>query len=213
MSEVKNLYYRVGNFELNIPHWSFKDEGISTLTGVSGSGKSTIIKILCGLIPCPSLYWEFRGQDMALLSPPERNLGVCFQDLRLFPHLSAQENILFALTARGFSLKEKQKDFEDIVNFLELKKCLDLFIEELSGGEKQRTALARALIVKPKLLFLDEPFSYLDKGNKEKARFLTKELVKQYALPLLLVSHDLEDIQALSSEQFVLEKGNIFKRN
>lgn len=212
MSLIKNLFYKIGHFQLNVPEWAFSDEGVTALTGDSGSGKTTILKILCGLVPCPQLSWKFQGQDLAQLPPPDRKLGVCFQDLRLFPHLTARENILFAIQARGVLFKERKKDFEEMINFLGLENSLDLFISELSGGEKQRVALARALIVKPKILLLDEPFSYLDANNKRQARRLTRDLVKKYSIPLLLISHDREDIKDLANEEFYLDQGKIHKR-
>ena len=168
MSLVKNLFYKAGDFKLNIPEWRFPDKGITALTGASGSGKTTVLKILCGLTSCPPLLWEFKGQNLANFSPPERKIGMCFQDLRLFPHWTARENILFALKARGSSFKEKKKDLEEIIDFLDLGKSIDLSIDHLSGGEKQRTALARALITQPEILFLDEPFSYLDEKARKK---------------------------------------------
>lgn len=212
MSLVKNLFYKIGNFSLDIPEWSFSDEKVTALTGASGSGKTTILKLLCGLIPCPDLFWEFKGQNLAKLSPPERKLGVCFQDLRLFPHWTAKQNILFAVQARGFSFKDKKKEFEEMIDFLKLRKCLNLSINDLSGGEKQRVALARALIIKPSLIFLDEPFSYLDEQNRKKAQVLIMETVKKYSVPLLLISHDKEDIKNLADEEFYLKQGQIFKR-
>lgn len=211
MSLIRNLFYKIGDFELNIPKWSFSDEGIIALTGASGSGKTTILKIFCGLLPCPDFSWEFQGQNLSRLTAPERRLGVCFQDLRLFPHFTARQNILFAVKARGFSFADKKKDFEKIIDFLGLENSLDLFVDNLSGGEKQRVALARALIIHPRFLFLDEPFSYLDEKNKEQARHLTTEIVKEYSVPLLLVSHDKEDIKNLADEEFYLEQGKIYK--
>lgn len=209
MSVIKNLSYKIGSLDLNIPEWNLSDQGVTVLTGISGSGKTTILKILCGLIACPKFSWNFKGQDLALQSPPDRKLGVCFQDWRLFPHLSARENILFAVKARGISFKDKKKDFEEMVYFLGLNASLNLHIEQLSGGEKQRVALARALIVRPRFLFLDEPFSYLDEMTKKKARKFTSEIVKKYAIPLLLISHDREDVKGLANEEFILDQGKI----
>ena len=121
LSLIKNLFYKQGDFQLEIPQWIFPDKKTVLLTGVSGSGKSTILKILCGLIPCPGLVWNFQKQNLARLPPPKRGVGMCFQDLRLFPLMNARQNILFALQAQGLSLKDKNKSFEEIVEFLDIK--------------------------------------------------------------------------------------------
>ena len=206
------MVYKIGDFKLDIPEWSFSDKGIVALTGASGSGKTTILKILCGLLPCPKLFWEFQNQNLAPLLPPEKNIGMCFQDLRLFPHFTAKQNILFAIKAKKIPFAKVEKQFEEMIDFLELKKSLNLSISYLSGGEKQRVALARALITQPQFLFLDEPFSYLDKTTRKRARLLTAQIVKKYSLPLLLVSHDEEDISKLADEEFYLDQGQIYKR-
>ena len=209
LSLIKNLLYEVGDFKLDIPEWSFSDQGVSGLIGPSGSGKTTILKILSGLLPCPGLFWDFQGQNLAALPPPERHLGFCFQDLRLFPHLTARENILFALRARGHAFCDKEKDFEEVTGALGLKYKLEVFIDKLSGGEKQRVALARALILRPRLLFLDEPFSFLDEKNRVKAQNLTGDIIKKYNIPALLISHDKSDIQNLAKDIFFLNQGKI----
>ena len=209
MSLVKNLFYKQGGFRLNVSEWAFSDEGITVLTGASGSGKSTLLKILCGLLPCPSLIWKFKGKNLAQIEPSSREIGFCFQDLRLFPLMTARENIFFAVKARKLSIKDKKADFEEIVESLDLKNCLDLSIEKLSGGEKQRIALARALIVSHQILFLDEPFSYLDSKNKEQARVLVKKSAQRDKAPILLISHEKEE--ALAQQQFCLKQGQIYE--
>ena len=212
MPLVKNLFYQAGDFQLKIPEWSFSDTKISALTGPSGSGKTTILKILCGLLDCPGLFWSLKGKDMSRIPPPERNLSVCFQDLRLFPHFSARQNILFSAKAKGLAFSEIQKDFEEIISLLQLEKCLELSIDKLSGGEKQRVALARALVFRPVFLFLDEPFSCLDEKNRSQARRLTNAFLKKRSSPLLFISHDRSDIEDLAEEEFYLERGSIYKK-
>ena len=213
MSLIKNLFYTVKDFELHVPEWSLSDSGITALCGPSGSGKTTIIKILSGLLPSRNLEWHFKEKNLAKLSPPERKLGVLFQDLHLFPHLSARKNILFAAKARKLSFKDVQAEFESLISFLELKEKLSLFPEQLSGGEKQRVALARALISRPQFVFLDEPFSHLDESARKKARHSTAEILKKKNVPALLVSHNAEDVKELADEVVFLKKGRLLKNN
>ena len=208
LSVIQNLFYKQGELDLKIPQWQILDEGIVVLTGESGSGKSTLLKILSGLLPCPQLSWKFKDNNLDQFEPSQRGIGFCFQDLRLFPLMTAKENILFAVKARKLSLKEKKKDFEEIVESLSLTNCLDLSIEKLSGGEKQRTALARTLVVSQPILFLDEPFSYLDAENKDKARKLVQKISLKNKAFVLLISHEEEP---LAQQKFCLNKGQIQK--
>ena len=206
MSKIKNLFYKQGNFRLHIPQQEVPDGGTILLTGSSGSGKSTFFNVLSGLLNCPDLIWEFKGQNLARLEAPQRDINYCFQDLRLFPLMTARENIFFALRAKKIPIQKKQKEFEEIIETLNLNRCLSLSLDKLSGGEKQRTALARALISPCRILFLDEPFSYLDKANKKGARDLVQSYVKKKSIPLFLASHEKEtDI----SHQITLKEGCI----
>ena len=209
MSLVKNLYYKIEGFKLDIPEWHLLDEGVTALLGVSGSGKTTIAKLLCGLLPCHSFTWDFKSHNLAALKSSDRKIGILFQELHLFPHMTARENILFALRSRGYSFSRKQEEFKEIVKFLKIEDKLKLHSYQLSGGEKQRVALARALLNYPQFLILDEPFSSLDSSLKKEACILTKEIIKKRNLPTLFISHDQEEIKYLADKVFILDKGNL----
>lgn len=208
MSIVRNLDYHQGEFQLKIPEWQIADSGVTALKGPSGSGKSTIVRLLTGLLPMPGLVWEHRGENILRLSPRERKLGVVFQSYELFPHMSARENVEFALDAQGLS-----RDREAIarLKFLIGRLGMEAFLERkaavLSGGEQQRTALARALVIGPRILLLDEPFSALDEDLRMEARALVKGVLSELNIPALLISHDQRDIDALAAKTFYLEKG------
>lgn len=198
MSLVKNLYRNYGDFELAIPEWEIADQGITVLSGPSGSGKTSILRLLIGLDACPGLTWEFKGEDLAQLPVPQRRLGVVFQTLELFPHMTARENIVFAARARRIESGEQNQILGRLSEQLGLHSFLDRSVRVLSGGERQRVALARALIGRPRFLFLDEPFSSLDEDIKEEARKLLRLVVTERSLPTLLVTHDPRDIKALA---------------
>lgn len=209
MSVVKNLYKKFDDFEVKVDDWEIADQGITLLWGVSGAGKTSLIRLLTGLDESPGFQWLFDKEDAAQLPPPERRLGVVFQNLALFPHLTAGENIRFPLEARKISVRDHQSLWDDVIGLLEIKPFLERKTLHLSGGEKQRVALARALITKPRLLILDEPFTGLDLQLKKQARVLLKKIVDSRQIPVLLVSHDPADAEQLAQRVVILEKGQI----
>ena len=186
------------------------DEGISALSGPSGSGKSTFALALCGLKKVEKGFqWLFKKQDMALLSPPERNISLLFQNLELFPHMSAEQNILFPAQARKIPKDETQKRLLVLEEHLQVFSFFKKPVHLLSGGEKQRVALARALVVKPRFLILDEPFSSLDEELKKNSIQLLKKILDWEKCPALLISHDKEEIESLAQKVFYIQNGQL----
>lgn len=194
MAVIKNVYHQFGKFILEVPEMHLLPQRITWLKGPSGSGKTTLLRILCGLESQVGPYsFKVDGVELAKLSPEDRQLGVVFQDYRLFPHLDAEENIDLAWQARGLSLQAIHSMKSLLIETLELENCLKTAAEHLSGGEQQRVALARALIAQPRALLLDEPFSALDEAVAEKGRKLLKSLVLQLQITTLLISHHSAD--------------------
>jgi ABC-type sulfate/molybdate transport systems ATPase subunit len=150
-----------------------------------------------------------RGQDLLSLPPGERRLGVVFQSYLLFAHLTSLENILFASRARKIDDTEAKQKIETWDARLNIKSILNRRASLLSGGEQQRIALARALIGRPRFLFLDEPFSALDKGLRSESRKLVKELVALEQVPTLLITHDDDDVRELASAHVQIENGRL----
>ncbi len=211
MSVVKNLIRKYDGFKIDIPHWEIPDRGITALCGPSGSGKTTVFRLLIGLEPCLSLEWKFADVDLAKLAPPERKLGVVFQSLELFPHMTAEENIFFAARARQMAPKEMSQRLGELVDDLRLQNCLHRRASVLSGGEAQRVALARAVIAQPRFLFLDEPFSALDSELKSEARSLVKRVIEKLQIPTLLITHDAEDLRAIAQQVVQIRDGRILR--
>lgn len=209
MSLVENLVGDFGDFQLSIPRWEIADRGITCLWGPSGSGKTTIFRSLIGLDPSPGLKWTFKGEDLAALPPPARRLGVVFQSLELFPHMTAAENILFAARARGFTSAEGKARLKGLAEDLRMTGYLDRKAAVLSGGEAQRVAIARAVIGDPRFLFLDEPFSSLDAELRGEARRLVKHLITRLELPTLLITHDAEDQRELAEHVVKISGGKL----
>jgi sulfate transport system ATP-binding protein/putative spermidine/putrescine transport system ATP-binding protein len=209
MSVVKNLRRQYEDFKIDIPQWEIADQGITALSGPSGAGKTTLFRLLIGLEPCPGLEWRFGDLDLAQVPPPDRRLGVVFQSLELFPHMTAEENIRFAARARRLSAAETQSRLDELVKDLRLRSCLTRRASVLSGGEAQRVALARAVIASPRFLFLDEPFSSLDSELRAEARTLVRTVIERRKIPTLLITHDEEDLRALAQAVVKIREGRL----
>ena len=208
MSLVKNLRADYGDFRIDIPSWGILDQGVTALWGPSGAGKTSVFRLLLGLDKAESGFsWEFRGEDLAKLATSDRRLGVVFQSLELFPHMTARENILFAAEARG--LGEVSSHLDALVSRLSLSSFLERRASVLSGGERQRVALARALIGRPRLLFLDEPFSALDADLRAGARELVRSAIEAEKIPTVLITHDRTDLDVLATKVSEIRNGRL----
>lgn len=209
MSVVKKFFRDLGEFAIDIQDWEILDQGITVLWGPSGAGKSTILNGLLGLDPRAEVEWMWQQKNLAAQTPTKRNLGVVFQDLGLFPHMSAEENILFPVHRKRHP--HWQQDFQWLVEVMELSALLKSPVHKLSGGEKQRIALVRSLIYRPQMLLLDEPFSSLDERLRTKARGMVQKASEHFKCPVLLVTHDRQDVQALAQRVCQIEKGKILQ--
>ena len=209
MSRVENLLIEYPDFKIDIPSWEILDDGVTALWGPSGAGKTTVFRALLGLEPVRSLKWVVDGSDIAQLPTPARKLGVVFQTLDLFPHMTARENIRFAAEARGLSSTETKSREDELISTLRMSSFIDRSASVLSGGEKQRVALARAMIARPRVLFLDEPFSSLDADLKSEARALVKSAISLWKIPTVLVTHDKDDLATLATKISEIKSGKI----
>lgn len=203
------------NFNLEIT-LSSNSQSI-VIYGPSGSGKTMLLQTIAGLITANTGFIKLNHRvlyDSAQkidLTPQERTLSYLFQDYVLFPHLTVRQNISFGLT-KGLLNPPSKKQYPPVDKWLEkfeLVALADQYPYQLSGGQKQRTALARALVTEPKLLLLDEPFSALDIALRQKMRSEIKELQEQINIPIILVSHDIEDINAFGEQVIKLTNGKV----
>ena len=185
--------------------------GITVLWGASGSGKTTLLQCLAGLlrpdagrIACREAVW-FDAERGLCLAPERRRLGYVFQDVRLFPHLSVRSNMLFGRRFRGPS----GVSFEDVVALLGLGRLLHRTPSDLSGGEKQRVAVGRALLACPELLLMDEPLTGLDRGKREEIMAYVKAIPERFGVPVLYVTHSDAERRFLADRVLNLEDGKL----
>lgn len=180
---------------------------IVSLLGKSGSGKTTLLNIILGLTKQDEGEIIFKEKNLTNVSMKNRGFNIVFQDYALFPNLNAYQNIVYGLkNNKGASTKE---EVEDIIKFLELENHLDKKISELSGGQKQRVSIARTLVLKPKVLLLDEPLSALDGVIKESIKEKIKSISKEFKLTTIIVTHDPEEALTLSDKVLIIDEGKI----
>lgn len=209
MSYVENLHRDYGDFKIDIDRWEILDQGVTVLWGPSGSGKTSVFRILLGLEECPGMKWNFQGVDLAKLKTPDKRLGVVFQTLDLFPHMTAEENILFAARARNVDSRKVASRMKELNEVMQMEGFLQRKASVLSGGEKQRVAIARAIVGEPRLLLLDEPFSALDQELREESRKLLKRVIEVEKIPALLVTHDHRDVEVLANKVSKIRNGQL----
>ena len=180
------------------------------LLGPNGSGKSTFVQALAGLVDATAARVLLDGEDMAGLPPERRPIGMVFQDLRLFPRLSAVENAAFPLRARGLPKTEARARGRDLLGRLGLPGArMDARPADLSGGEAQRVALARALIDEPSMILLDEPTSALDVQARAELRPLLRSTLASFPGVRVLVTHDPVEAMTLADRLVILEGGSV----
>lgn len=208
---------KLWHFDLNV---SFQvDVGqILVLWGPSGAGKTTILECLAGLCTPGSGKIALDGsmlfsshQNINLPSR-QRGIGYLFQNYALFPHMTVEDNVRFGLQAQHISPSKQKVVYQDLMDSFGVGHLLKRYPSQLSGGEQQRVALVRALVVNPRLLLLDEPFSALDRETKLALRQQIISLHQQWKIPMILVTHDQEDAQELGDVFINLHDGQIISR-
>ncbi|MDJ0034454.1 molybdenum ABC transporter ATP-binding protein ModC [Pantoea allii] len=203
-----NFAQRLGEHQLEIDV-TIPASGITAIFGVSGAGKTSLINAIGGLTRPQRGRIQlndrilFDAEQQVALPPEKRNIGYVFQDARLFPHYSVRGNLRYGLSA---SMKSQ---FDSLVALLGLNPLLNRFPLSLSGGEKQRVAIGRALLSAPDILLMDEPLASLDLPRKRELMPYLQTLAKQVDIPVLYVSHSLEEILQLADNVLVLDEGKV----
>ena len=182
-------------------------EEIIAMIGPSGCGKSTLLKIINGLETEYSGDVLLNGINVNNIPVNKRDIVLMFQDNLLFPHMTIFENIEFSLKMKKYPKHEIKKMVEEVARDIHLEDKLNKYPKELSGGQQRRVALARAVISKPKLLLLDEPFTGLDKEIKLEIMNLVKIIREKYDTSIVFVTHDLSEAEYLEAKCIEFKKG------
>ena len=179
------------------------------LLGPSGCGKTSLLRIIAGLETPDQGRILLGGQDITAQPAHQRDFGMVFQSLALFPHLSVAENIAYPLTIRGVPAARRQAEVERLLELVHLPGKGDRAITQLSGGQRQRVAIARALVMQPRLFLLDEPMSALDAKLRESMQIELKRLQRSLGVTSLLVTHDQREAMTTADLVVVMSQGRI----
>lgn len=203
------LQKKFGGFEFDVAFRT--DSRRLGIFGRSGSGKSTLVNLLAGLLPPDAGVFRFGERllyDSArriCVAPQKRRIAVVFQHSHLFPHLNVKRNLLYGY--RRIPANERTINPEELCRVLDIGHLLQRSVRELSGGERQRVALGRGVLANPHLLLMDEPLSGLDEKLKYQIIPYLKDVLKRYDIPLVYVSHSMNEMRMLTDEVLVLENG------
>lgn len=201
-----HIQLKQGQFDLDQRFQS--DQSVIGLFGASGSGKTTILHSIAGLVT-PQAGWIkiknqtwFNQAQKINLTTQQRRIGLVFQDAQLFPHKNVKQNLLFGF--KHIQPQQRQFEVDYIIELLKLEHLIERMPIKLSGGEKQRVALGRALLYSPQLLLLDEPLSALDAAHKAEIIPFFQSVKQELGIPMLYVSHDKSEIEQLTYEIWYL---------
>lgn len=199
-------------FDLNISFTLKK--GLLAVQGFSGSGKTTTLDCISGIKTPDSGYiklndkYMYNSDEKINIKPKNRHIGYVFQNYALFPNMKVKENILFGVDKKN---KDNVEYAMDLSERMKIEHLLDRYPSDISGGEKQRVAFARALAVKPKILLMDEPFSALDEDLKQRLYQDFLEFKSNEKIPMILITHNNTEAKMLSDEIIYVENGKIKK--
>ncbi len=209
MIELRDVTIRVGKFALERISFRIESGTYAVLMGRTGQGKTTILESICGLKPISSGQIMVRDTDVSRWSPGEREIGYVPQDLALFPTLTVQQHLEFALRLRKAAPKQIAERLAELSEVLGISKLLLRRVQGLSGGEAQRVALGRVLSFRPSVLLLDEPLSALDETTRQEMHALLLRVKESTGVTTLHVTHSESDAVALADQRLVLSDGQI----
>ena len=209
MLNVRNLGFRVGGFQLHDVCLHVEPHEYFVLMGATGSGKSLLVKSICGFIRAATGRIMIDDRDVTNLPPRLRSVGYVPQDSCLMPHLNVLRNITFALEVAGRSKDAAAREIASVVESLGIGALLDRWTVNLSGGERQKVALARALASKPKLLLLDEPVSALDEPTRREICSVLHRVQREFGVATIHVCHSRSEAAAVHDRVGIMSQGRL----
>ena len=206
--QIKNINVSYGtNHVLKDVNLTIHNKDFYTFLGPSGCGKTTLLRLIAGFEKSQSGELYIAGQEVSNSNPWERDVGMVFQNYALWPHMTVYKNVSFGLEEKKIPKDEIDQRVKEILALVDLQDLSKRYPYQLSGGQQQRVALARTLVVKPKVLLLDEPLSNLDAKLRVQMRKELLDLHNQLGITTIFVTHDQEEANAMSTNLAIFNEG------
>lgn len=207
--QVEGLRVVRGDFTLTVDSLSIRPREVFAILGETGSGKTVLMEAIAGAFPLDGGRILLNGVDVDEIAVQHRSLGVVYQDYALFPHMTVRENIAYGLRMHGVSSAEVKRRVDRQLELFSITHIADRYPGIISGGESQRTALARALVLEPEILLLDEPFSALDPTTKQRMYAVLRDIHQRFDCTIVLVTHDFNEAVQLADRVGVVLDGRL----
>jgi molybdate/tungstate transport system ATP-binding protein len=209
MITLENLHIELGEFQLHNINLHIEENDFFMLMGPSGAGKTVLLEAIAGLVTPQQGRIKVAGEDITDLPPEQRGISIVYQDYALFPHLNVADNIRYGLHFHQRDKQAGEKQLQELLDLFDLQHLEKRYPGTLSGGEQQRVAMARAMIINPQVLLLDEPLSALDPRLREEFRQILKQLQQNTTATILMVTHDFAEALALGGRGAVIHRGRV----
>ena len=206
---IEHLLVTRGSFTLRVDELTVSPREIFAILGETGAGKTVLLEAIAGAYPVDEGAIELDGKNIETLPVQQRHLGIVYQDYALFPHMSVAENIGYGLKMNDVPADEATRRIERQLSLFGIERIADRFPGIISGGESQRCALARALVMEPEILLLDEPFSAVHPATKERLYQTIRDIHRAFDCTIVFVSHDFNEAATLADRVGIVLGGKL----
>ena len=206
---IDRLLVTRGSFTLRVDELTVRPREIFAILGETGAGKTVLLEAIAGAYPVDEGAIELDGKNIETLPVQQRHLGIVYQDYALFPHMSVAENIGYGLKMNDVPADEAARRIERQLSLFGIERIADRFPGIISGGKSQRGALARALVMEPEILLLDEPFSAVDPATKERLYQTIRDIHRAFDCTIVFVSHDFNEAVTLADRVGIVLGGKL----
>ncbi|MDE4907630.1 ABC transporter ATP-binding protein [Methanogenium marinum] len=211
MLTIEHISKDLGEFILDDVSLTVEDGEYFVIIGPTGAGKTILLETIAGVYPPDSGTVVLDGRDVTFVPPRERNITMVYQDYMLFPHLTVAENIGFGLKNRKLPAEEISTKVAEVADIFGIGHLLHRYPDTLSGGEQQRAAISRAIVLEPSILLLDEPLSALDGQTRDRLRIELRRLHAKYKTTIIHITHNFEEVFSLASRVAVMHQGKMMQ--